>query len=43
MKYISEVDKETFLTVATISEVVGMWNAPGRKQKECASESLHGV
>lgn len=38
MKYISEVDKEAFITVATISEVVGMWNAPRRKQKEHLSQ-----
>lgn len=38
MKYISEVDKEAFITVATISEVVGMWNAPRRKQKEHVSQ-----
>ena len=31
IKHIREVDKEAFITVATISEVVGMWNAPGRK------------
>ena len=31
MKHIREVDEEAFVTVATISEVVGMWNAPRRK------------
>ena len=32
MKRIRETDKEAFVTVATISEVVGMWNMAGRNK-----------
>lgn len=31
MKHIRETDEEAFVTVATISEVVGMWNTAGKK------------